>query len=161
MTGKISSYFFVIFLFIASSVFGQETFTHPDAGVSITLPAGWYYEIEGDDMNAYSEDNAVAMSFSVLHASDIDAALEEVDKMIDSLFENISLGEAESFDLNGMNTIFLEGQADGLEIAFELIETPISGVSLFLSAWGTADAVEKYSSDIELIFGSISPSSNE
>lgn len=158
MFGKTNRYIAVILLFITSSVFGQETLTHADAGVSITLPAGWYYETEGDDMTAYSEDGAVAMSFSVLNASDIDAALEEVDKMIASQFENVSLGDAENIDLNGMNTILLEGKADGLEIAFEIIDTPISGVSLFLSAWGVPDAVEKYSSDIELIFGSISPS---
>lgn len=137
--------------------FAQETFTHPVAKVSVTLPAGWMYEADGDNMIAYPEEGGFAIHLTILNADDVDGALGEVDAMLSAEVDNLELGEGEAYDVNGMSGVFVEGNADGILLAVGVIDCPVDGICLMVGAWGEPDSVEKYGSVILEIFNSISP----
>ncbi len=148
-------------LFLASSIYSQESFTHPEAHITVTLPAGWMYEADETKLTASTEDESLAFTFSVLNSDDMDAALEEIDAMLNADFEEIVLGDAEEMDFNGLYGILIEGTADGLECAFAVIDSPVEGLSMLMSGWAAPEVIETYSEDIGLILNSISPAEME
>jgi len=147
-----------LFLIFDITISAQETFTHKASGIDITLPAGWFYEIEGENMTAYTEDETLGVNFTVLKAADIDAALTEVDYMLDTEFDNVEIGEAEDIDVNGMYCVWVDGYADGVELLFAVIQTPKNKSNLLVMAWGLPEVIDKYAADIRLIITSIEPS---
>lgn len=147
----------ICFLFLASNIHSQESFTHPEAQITVTLPAGWMYEADETSLTATTEDESLAFTFSVLNSDDMDAALEQIDDMLAAQFDQVSIGEAEEMDFNGLYGIFIDGTADGLECAFAVIDSPVEGVSMLMSGWAAPEVIEMYLEDIGLILGSISP----
>jgi len=147
-----------IVLLFSITIPAQETFTYKASGIDITLPAGWFYEIEDENMTAYTEDETLGVNFTVLKAADIDAALTEVDYMLDTEFDNLEIGEAEDIDVNGMYGVWVDGYADGVELLFAVIETPKNRSNLLVMAWGLPEVIDKYAADIRLIITSIEPS---
>jgi predicted Zn-dependent protease len=156
MSKRIALFSALFILFVVPN-FAQETFTHQAAKISVTLPAGWMYEAADGGITAYPEEGGFFVYLQVLHVDALDAALDEVDKMLNSKMDNVQLGNAQDYDVNGMSGIFVEGTADGLLMAVGVIDTPVSSSSLMVGAWGTPDVVEKYQSEIMSIFNSISP----
>ncbi|MBE2280437.1 MAG: hypothetical protein IAE91_08605 [Ignavibacteriaceae bacterium] len=134
-----------------------ETFTNDAAKVSVNLPEGWYYEASESSISAYPEGGGFMVNFEILKADELDAALEEVDKIISAEFKNVVLGDAEDYDVNGMPGIFVQGTADGVLLAIGVINTPVSGSSLMVGAWGDPDAVKKYDKEIRYIFNNVKP----
>lgn len=152
--------FFLIFsalLIFGISLSAQETFIHEAAGIEVTLPAGWFYEIEGENMTVFTEDETLGVNFTVLKSADIDAALTEVDNMLETEFNNIQIGEAEDIDVNGLYGVWVDGTADGVELLFAVIETPKNNTNLLVMAWGIPEVIDLYASDIRLIITSIAP----
>ncbi len=146
-----------LFFIFNISLIAQESFVHEDAGVSITLPAGWYYESDENSMLAYSEDESVAISFSILTSTNLENALDEVDNMLNAEYESIELGEAEEMSVNGLDALWMNGMADDLEMAFLILDTPYEDVILFVSAWGTTEAIEAQMEEVKMIFNNIAP----
>ncbi|GAB1443587.1 hypothetical protein MASR2M39_24290 [Ignavibacteriales bacterium] len=156
MSKKIISFLVLTFLFVMPN-FAQETFTHEAAKISVTLPAGWMYETSDNGISAYPEEGGFFVHFQVIHADALDAALDEVDKILNEQMQSVQLGQAQDYDVNGMSGIFVEGTADGLLMAVGVIDTPVANSSLMVGAWGAPDIVEKYQADIMSIISSISP----
>lgn len=156
MSKKIIS-FLVLAVLFAMPNFAQETFTHEASQISVTLPAGWMYETSDNGISAYPEEGGFFVYFQVLRVDALDAALDEVDKILNEQMQSVELGQAQDYDVNGMQGIFVEGTADGILMAVGVIDTPVANSSLMVGAWGAPDVVEKYQSDIMLIFNSISP----
>jgi hypothetical protein len=154
---KSLSILFLFLLLIGTSGFAQETMTNSEAQVSITLPAGWVYEADGNDLIASPADGGFEIHLTIMNAEDVDAALAGVDDMLQSQVENLELGEGELVDVNGMPGIFVEGTADGVLILVGVIDTPVEGVCLMVGAWGDPEVVEQYADIIYEIFSSISP----
>ncbi len=151
--------FFFVSIFLLQNINAQESFVHSESGVSVTLPAGWFYESEENNMLAYTEDKSVAISFTILNSKNLNEALDEVDKMLEKEYASIELGEAEELEINGLSTIWLDGKADDLEMAYLIVDSPYENIIMFVSAWGTVESVEKYKNDINLIFENIGPAS--
>ena len=147
----------LILVLFSISISAQETFVHEDAGVSITLPAGWYYESDENSLIVYSEDETVAMSFSILNSTNLDNSLTEVDDMLKSEYDSIELGEAEEMEVNGLNAIWIDGTADELEMAFLIVDSPYEEVILFVSAWGNPESIENHMEEVKMIFNNIAP----
>ena len=116
MSKKIIS-FLVLAVLFAMPNFAQETFTHEAAKISVTLPAGWMYETSDNGISAYPSEGGFFVYFQVIHADALDAALDEVDKMLNEQMQSVELGQAQDYDVNGMSGIFVEGTADGLLMA--------------------------------------------
>lgn len=147
----------LVILLFSKMVFGQESFTHPEAYITITLPAGWLYEADETTLKTYTEDESLAFTFSILYSDDMDVALGEIDNMLMTDFEEITLGEAEEMDFNGLYGIFISGTADDLECAFAVIDSPVENMSMLMSGWAAPQVLETYWEDIQLILSSISP----
>lgn len=147
----------ILALLLAGNLFAQETFSHPDAGVDITVPAGWFYELDEESMTITTEDETLALVFSVIGGGSLDAALDEVDAMLYDEFSEVSLGEAESTEINGLSMIFISGQADGLEVTIGVIDTP-TGQYMLVSGFAAAETLETYAADVQAIFGNLAPS---
>ncbi|MBK7867194.1 MAG: hypothetical protein IPJ75_09495 [Ignavibacteriales bacterium] len=156
MSKKIISFLVLIVLFVMPT-FAQETFTHAKLKFSVTLPAGWMYETSDNGISAYPKEGGFFVYFQVIPADGVDAALSEVDKILSQQMQNVKLGEAQDYDVNGMSGVFVEGTADGLLMAVGVIDTPVASSSLMVGAWGTPEVVEQYQQDIMFIFNNISP----
>ena len=151
MKTKIFSLLAVCFILSSTTIFAQESFTHPEAYITVTLPAGWMYEADETSLTATTEDETLAFTFSVLNSDDMDAALGAIDDMLNSSFSDITIGEAVEMDFNGLYGIFIDGTADGLECAFAVIDSPVEGLSMIISGWAAPEVIEAYSEDIQLI----------
>lgn len=144
-------------IIISQSLIAQETFTHPEANVSVTLPAGWLYEIDGPDMIVSTEDETLILTFSIVDSDDIEIALEEIDKMLAETFEEVTINDPEELNFNGLTGIWIDGTADELECVFIIIETPAVSNNLLISGWASPDVIESYINDLEMMIASISP----
>jgi len=134
-----------------------ETFTNEAAKVSVNLPAGWLYETTEGGISASPEDGSIVVHFNTLQADQLDAALDEVDKVLASEVKDLKLGEATDYDVNGMSGRFVEGTADGVLVALGVVDTPVENLSLMVGAWGSPEAVNKYEKEIMYIFKNIKP----
>ncbi|MBK7868251.1 MAG: hypothetical protein IPJ75_15395 [Ignavibacteriales bacterium] len=155
MSKRISILFLFLALFAIPN-FAQETFTNSEAKVSVTLPAGWVYEAEGNSIIASPAEGGFAVHFNVIGVDDLGAALAEVDKMLAAQVADLKLGEGQVVDVNGMGGIVVEGTADGILLAIGIIDTPVAGKSLMVGAWATPETLQKYAADVQSILHSIS-----
>ncbi len=108
-------------------------------------------------MTITTEDETLALVFSIVEGGEIDAALDEIDAMLSAEFSEITLGEAESQDVNGLPFIFINGEADGLDIIVAVVDCP-SGQVMLISGFAAPETVAAYATDIQAVFGSIAPS---
>ena len=134
-----------------------ETFTNEAAQVSVDLPAGWMYEAKDGGISAYPEGGGFYVHFQTLNVDELDAALAEADKFLASEVKDLKLGDAQDLTVNGMTAKVVEGTADGMEVSFGVVDTPVENISLFVGAWGAPDAVKKYQKEITFILQSLKP----
>lgn len=150
-------FFAILPAIFATQIFAQETFTNQDAMVSVTLPAGWMYEAKDGGIVAYPQEGGFSVFLQVLPGDDLDAAIEEVDKALSARYKNLVWDNGISRDINGMSAITFDGTADGIVLTVGVLDTPATGKTLMVGAWGTPDVVQKYMNDISLILTSIAP----
>ncbi|MCK6604323.1 MAG: hypothetical protein L6Q59_05445 [Ignavibacteriaceae bacterium] len=155
MSKKLAAVAFFVAFFAVTS-FAQETFTHPTAKVSVTLPAGWTYEIDGETIVASAPDGGIGISFSVIANDALDAALSGVEASLSEQFSSVNFGEAQTNEVNGLGVRYVEGQADGLEAMVAVVDAPAANTSLVISAFADAETLQKYAEDVQMILGSIS-----
>ncbi|MFA6235112.1 MAG: hypothetical protein WC824_13140 [Bacteroidota bacterium] len=138
----------------------QETFSHTEAGVDITIPAGWYYEHGESDFTVYTPGKEVGITLAVIEGTEIDQAVEAVDADLEKNFQNVKLGEATMAEANGMSCVEIDGTAtlDGepVVIYYCLVVTP-TGKILEISAVGTPAEFDKYAQEIEQLDNSLKP----
>lgn len=100
-----------------------ETFTHPDAGVQFTLPAGWKTQGEGEKIIATSEHEAISVVLWVPRGDDFDKATDDLMKQLDNVIKNpqITTPGTESTH-NGMRayTAAGTGEVNGQNIVWEV-----------------------------------------
>lgn len=143
---------------ITMNTFAQETLYHDDAGVSITVPAYWTYQTGETEVSIYSPDEEVAVVLFVVGADDLEGALDALDEMIYQEYPNFTSSDPESTEINGMPTIFVDGNANdgsGLSISAAVISAPYSEMILFAVA---SDAgISNNSYELEQLIMSITP----
>lgn len=134
-----------------------ETFTNEAAMVSVALPEGWFYEATENSMVAHSADSLFAVTFLILKADELDAAMAEVDKSLAADIKNLKMGEPKDEEINGMKGRYIEGTADGLEVYMALIDTPAENTTMFINAFAAPEALKKYEKELDFIFKNIKP----
>jgi hypothetical protein len=138
----------------------QETFTHEQAGVEITIPAGWYYEHQDSDFTIYTPGKELAINLAVMEATGIDQALEQADADLEKNFKQVKLGDARRVDANGMECVEIDGTAmlegQPVVVYYCLVVTP-KGKILEISAVGTDAEFDKYGKEIEQLDNSLKP----
>jgi predicted Zn-dependent protease len=132
-----------------------ETFTNEAAQVSVALPESWMYETADGSITAYPKEGGFVVHFNTLKVDQLDAALTEVDKMLESEVKDLKLGDAKEYDVNGMKGQFVEGTADGVLLAVGVVDTPVENTSLMIGAWGAPESVKKYEKEILWIFQNV------
>jgi len=150
--------FVLSFVFISQNlVFSQESFTHPDAKVTITVPGGWMYEISGSNLTMYPKSKAIALAFNIMDASGIDAAVQKAVSDIKTHFPTAHIGDPTSHDVNGMTGFSLAGDTpEGMAFSYTLFVTPSAKV-MEVGFAAQKDAFGKYASDIVTIVNGITP----
>lgn len=134
-----------------------ETFTNEAAQISVALPEGWMYETGDGSIIAYPKEGGFLVHFNTLKVDELDAALAEVDKMLEADVKDLKLGEATEYDVNGMKGKFVEGTADGVLLTVGVLDTPVENTSLMVGAWGAPESVNKYEKEILWIFQNVKP----
>jgi len=138
----------------------QETFTHTDAGVEITIPAEWFYEHEEGDFTVYTPGKELAINFAVVQGTEIDQAVDAMAADLQKNFQNVELGEVQTAVANGMDCVEIDGTAtldgESVIIYYCLVVTPTAKI-LEISAVGTPSEFAKYSHEIEQLDNSLKP----
>lgn len=145
----------VFMLLFAATNFAQETFTHPTAQVSVTLPAGWTYTNDESGIVATPPDAAMAVTFSVVNNDDLYAALEGVDASLAEQFESVQFDEPVTGEVNGLPVIYVLGMADGLNAHVAVIDAPAGNTSLVVTYFASQDALDVYGAALQDILSSI------
>lgn len=152
------SLFVLAVLFTANQfVSAQETFTHPTANVSVTVPGGWHYEAGSTTIKMFPESKEVAVVFNVIDASGIDAAVEQAVKDINSAFPGATVNGPSQVTVNGMTAFEITGNStDGRSFSYALLVTPSAKV-IEVAFVANTEQVSKYSSELSSIVNSIKP----
>jgi hypothetical protein len=130
---------------------------------SITIPDAW--KVEQDEevtmIHALPADESIYLGFRVLDdAKTMDAALEEVDKIIADLVTNLNLGDAKEMTLNEIPFVYVDGTGkdkdDGgdlnISVALFIPEANTVGIVLY---FGTAEAEKLHEKELTDILASI------
>jgi len=146
----------VFMLLFTATNFAQETFTHPTAQVSVTLPAGWTYTNDASGIVATPPDEAMAVTFSVVANDDLYSALEEVNAMLSDKFYSVRFDDPVSGDVNGLPVIYVLGTADEFNAHVAVIDAPAGNTSLVVTYFATQEALDAYGAALQDILSSIS-----
>ncbi len=141
----------------ADNVSKGETFSNEAAQVSIDLPAGWKYEAKDGGLSAEPAEGGFFVHFQTLQGDELNAALDEADKVLAKEVKDLKLGEAKDVEVNGMPAKVVEGTADGMEVSFGVVNTPVENLSLLVYGIGAPETVKKYEKDITFILQSLKP----
>ena len=157
------SLFFALCLACMSglSAQAQETFTHKDAGVELTIPAHWYYETGTNEITIYTPGKELGITLSVMEAHQIDKAIAEVTSDLQKEFTDVELGEATEAKANGMDSWEISGTAntrDGVAVIiyYCIVVNPTAKI-LEISAVGTSAEFNKFASEIRQLDESLKP----
>ena len=155
---------FLVLLFVGigfASAQAQETFSHKEAGVEITIPAGWFYESGDEDITIYTPGKELGITLAVMEADKIDQAIAAVTTDLEKSFTAVELGDAKEVKANGMDAWEISGTAQTREglpviIYYCMVVTPAAKV-LEISAVGTKAEFEKFAGEIRQLDESLRP----
>lgn len=128
----------------ASADSGEATtYTHEEAGVQFTVPAGWKIDEQGEVLTIASADDNVGIMFWVPSESDFDAAVKSIEGELDKIVKNPQFNEQpEEGTINGMRYISQSGtgEIDGKNAEWDVTildaKKPVFVVSFFDPAVG-------------------------
>jgi len=100
-----------------------ETFTHPEAGVQMTLPAGWMSKNEGETMTVGPADDLINVVLWVPEGDDFRKAVDDLAEELDKVIKNSKITKpGKEITHNGMQayTTGGTGEVDGKEIVWSV-----------------------------------------
>ena len=100
-----------------------ETFTHPEAGVQMTLPAGWKSNNEGETMTVGPADDLINVVLWVPEGDDFEKAVDDLAEEMDKVVKNSKITQpGKETTHNGMQayTTGGTGEVDGKEIVWSV-----------------------------------------
>ncbi len=136
-----------------------ETFTHPDAGVQFTLPAGWTTKAEGEKIIATSEHEAVSVVLWVPRGDDFDKATDELMQQLDSVIKNPQItSPGKESTHNGMRayTAGGTGEVSGQPILWE-VDVLQSKKPFFVVTFASPEMFKMHQADYQQLLASLKP----
>lgn len=106
-----------------SSSGAGEVFTHPEAGVQMTLPAGWKSNNEGETMTVGPADNLINVVLWVPKGDDFEKAVDDLADELDKVIKNSKITKpGKETTHNGMKAFTTggTGEIDGKEIVWSV-----------------------------------------
>jgi len=136
-----------------------ETFTHPDAGVQFTLPAGWKTTGEGEKIIATSEHEAISVVLWVPRGDDFEQATEELKEQLRQIIQNpqVTTPGTESTH-NGMRayTAAGTGEVNGQPILWE-VDILQAKKPFFVVTFAEPQMFKMHQGDYQQLLGSLRP----
>lgn len=160
---KIFLYTLLLFFITEAPISAQlkrNTYTYQAAQVQFWYPNEWQIEEEDKLVTLQSTDGALTISFSIMQASEMQAALTELESIVQTQLANPSFTtEPEIIDLNGMEGVMAElmGTMDGLSIRLGVFIVSSPQNVLLILGMGKEEALGKYNKELQKIIKSIQP----
>ena len=146
----------VLFIF-QNSLFSQETYTHQEAKITITIPGGWYYEVNGATIKMCPQSNELGIGFNLIEASEMELAGQKVAENIKANYPDATFDNPTEQDINGMKSYTIKARTpDGTIISYTLIITPAIKI-LEMGYMGHRETIDKYNEDLITIITGINP----
>ena len=142
-----------------SSSGAGETFTHPDAGVQFTLPAGWKTQGEGEKIIATSEHEAISVVFWVPRGDDFDKATDELMQQLANVIKNPEItSPGKESTHNGMRayTAAGRGEVNGQTVLWE-VDVLQAKKPFFVVTFASPDMFRMHQADYQALLGSLRP----
>ena len=136
-----------------------ETFTHPDAGVQFTLPAGWKTQGEGEKIIATSEHEAISVVLWVPRGDDFDKATDELMQQLDNVIKNPQItSPGKESTHNGMRafTAAGRGEVDGQPVLWE-VDVLQAKKPFFVVTFASPDMFRMHQADYQQLLASLRP----
>ncbi len=150
----------LLLLLIPIQMISQEVFTHKEAGVQLTIPGGWFYEQDGNNITFYPEQKDFVVSITIHELSSIDKIIDALIEDLSKSYSSIDLSDPKDDEINGLKGWEIHGtaKADGVDISIDygIYATPTDKI-MEIGAVAAVDTFEKYKKEIETILNGIKP----
>jgi predicted Zn-dependent protease len=134
-----------------------ETFTHAEAGVQMTLPAGWQSKNEGETMTVGPADNLISVVLWVPKGDDFKKAVDDLAEELDKVVKNSKITKpGKEITHNGMQayTTGGTGEIDGKEIVWGVDMLKAKKPFIVLT-FGAPEQSEHHASEYQQFIGSL------
>jgi hypothetical protein len=138
-----------------------RTYPNEGARVQVDIPDNWKVESSNNELEAQSADGSIGLFFTVFPVAEIDKAMADIEKEIEShvknLKDNDDLKEIKHEGMTGASmtaTGTIEGES--VTIGVVMFETSAKKVVLMMAAAKTSDW-DKKKRDAESIFKTLRP----
>jgi hypothetical protein len=136
-----------------------ETFTHGEAGVQFTLPAGWKTKNEGETLTATSEHEAISVVLWVPRGNDFDKAKNDLKQQLNQVIKNPQVTTpGEEGTHNGMRayTAAGTGEVNGQTILWE-VDMLQAKKPFFVLTFAAPQMFEMHQGAYQQLLGSLRP----
>lgn len=136
-----------------------EVFTHNEAGVRFTLPAGWKTKNEGETLIATSEHEAISVVLWVPRGDDFDKATDELKQRLQSVIKNPQVTTpGQEITHNGMRayTAAGTGEVNGEQIIWE-VDIIQSKKPFFVVTFAAPQMFKMHQADYQSLLNSLKP----
>ena len=136
-----------------------EIFTHREAGVQFTLPAGWKTKNEGETLIATSEHEAISVVLWVPRGDDFDKATDELKQQLQSVIKNPQVTTpGQEITHNGMRayTAAGRGEVSGQPILWE-VDVLQAKKPFFVVTFAAPQMFKMHQGDYQQLLASLRP----
>jgi hypothetical protein len=141
---------------------GGNTIVYPEKNpiFTVTFPDEWSTETEENLLHAFPSDSSIYLGIWALEdAGNLDAAMNEVDKVVASLVKDLKVGEVDSTVINGMQFLTVDGtgrddEGDNVNVSVALFSPDEKQVFIMLY-YGTPEAEKVHEDELVAILKSI------
>lgn len=146
---------------LISTVATAKTYPHEGAKVQVDIPDTWTVEAEDDTLSATSKDETIGLVFTVLAATDVDAAVDALDKELSSFIKNLRQdGKPGEVTINGMKGVSIDGKGEvegvKMDIGLMILKAP-SGKVIMVLGFAAGGTMDKHERAVQGIFKSLKP----
>jgi hypothetical protein len=147
---------------IVVTALSAKNYPNKAVGVTVSIPNNWTVETDTGYLEAMSPNEAVALMFFELEADNVDAALDELEAVIDEMVDELTEeGEPEEFSHNGMEGIYADAagiiEGEPVSLGLMLLESPKGKMILVLGLSADNEMTPKDEAALEKIFDSLKP----
>jgi hypothetical protein len=136
-----------------------ETFTHRDAGIQFTLPAGWKTQGEGEKIIATSEMEAISVVLWVPRGDDFEQATEELKAQLRQVIKNPQVTTSgQETTHNGMRayTAAGTGEVNGQKVLWE-VDILQAKKPFFVVTFAEPEMFKMHQGDYQQLLSSLRP----
>lgn len=147
----------ILVVLIAASAISAKKYPHADSGVVVDIPGSW--EVTGDDhsLNAGTKDGHAHLSFIVMPAESVEAAMNALDAELAKVVQNLTHGAGEDVTVNGMqgHTVDGKGTVEGqpVEVGVMILKTPKDKILVVFGIISEAGAKKHHNALVRILTG--------